>query len=79
MVIVEIGGGILLVAAAVATTWMLWVGILGALGATRFERCAQCQHLELSSSMAGGRQCPHCRHLRLLHHMDVIHGGRTLH
>ena len=79
MVIVEIGGGILVVAAAVAATLMLWVGVLGALGATRLERCDQCRHLELSSSMAPGRECPHCRHLRLLHHRVVIHGGHTVH
>ena len=79
MVIVEIGGSILVVAAAVAATLMLWVGVMGALGATRFERCARCRHLELSSSMGPERECPHCRHLRLLHHMVVIHRGRTVH
>lgn len=79
MVIVEIGGGILVAAAAVAMTLMLWVGVMGALGATRFERCARCRHLELSSSMTEGHECPHCRHLRLLHHMGVIHGGHTVH
>lgn len=79
MVIVEVGGGILVAAAAVAATVMLWVGVMGALGAARFERCPQCRHLELSSSMAAGHECPHCRHLRLLHHMVVIHGEHSVH
>lgn len=67
MVIVEVVVGVLFAALLVVATALLWIGLLGILGALSFRRCEQCRGLELVSATAPPHLCLKCRHEHLFH------------
>jgi DNA-directed RNA polymerase subunit RPC12/RpoP len=67
MIVVEVVAGVLVLALAVAVTWMGIFGLLGAIGCVRLRRCRSCGHLAPSATTPV-MVCPYCRHQRLMHH-----------
>ncbi len=73
MTALEVLGAAVLLMLAAATTWMAAVGLLGAVGALRLQRCRSCGHLLPHSSPQQPAVCPYCRHPRLARHVMPLH------
>lgn len=64
MVALEVVGIFVLAMALGLVTWMLWLGLAGAVGAVRLKRCRTCGHLVATWSTSVVA-CPYCRHRHL--------------
>ena len=73
MIALEVSGVVLLLILAVAATWMMLVGLLGANGAVRLKRCRACGHLLAGGSGRSSGVCPYCRHPWLVRHVMPVH------
>jgi hypothetical protein len=67
MIVLEILGGIVVLALGTFATAALYLGMFGAFGAVRLVRCSHCAHWGWTSGTQPLRSCPICRHGRLLH------------
>jgi DNA-directed RNA polymerase subunit RPC12/RpoP len=66
MIVLAGFGLVVLLALAIAATWMAVVGLMGITGMIRLRRCRGCGHM-LPSTRGSTVDCPYCRHPRLLH------------
>lgn len=79
MIVLEILGGILVLALGTFATAALYFGMLGAFGAVRLVRCSHCDHWGWTSGTQPLRSCPICRHGKLFHPLVSLRGfhGRS--
>ncbi|MGH8862689.1 MAG: hypothetical protein ACRDVG_15900 [Jatrophihabitantaceae bacterium] len=58
---------------AIVSLAAMGIGLLGAAGLLRLERCLHCGHLAVATRNETPQSCPYCRHTHLVHPLAALH------